>query len=628
VLIFTSLLTGLFFLVMGFFKLGWLVRYIPFPVVGGFLAGTGLLLIQASFGVMTDLPLTLPNILVLMQPDQLIRWMPGVIIAIVLLTGLKKIDHILIMPGIIIGAVLLLYLVLLVTGTSIDEAIQRGLLLGEFSKEATWQPLRIAHLFSINWKLILGQSGNIASIFTLSIMSLLLNATGLELAIERDIDIDHELRAAGVANILSGLGGGMIGYQALSESALSFRLGARGRLVGVGIGVITILILFTSASILTFFPKMILGGLLLFLGIEFLVEWVISGWKKLSRIDYSIVMLILIVIATTDFLMGVGIGLLATVLLFVVNYSRVGAIHHTLSGSERRSNVERDERQWHKLQELGDHTYILELQGYIFFGTAYALLEKIQSRINDQNRLPVRYVILDFQRVSELDSSAVFSFIKCRQSAETHNIIILLTHVSEKIKHKLALSGLLDDDSLDDKRNIRLFPDLDHGLEWCEDRLLGKAKFPEMRVPTTLDERLVDQGFPQNMIPQLMKYIERVNIEADGYLIRQGDVAEDLYFVESGRLSIYLEMGNDKKMRLQTLSRRTVVGELGLYINLQRTASIIAEGTCVAYRLTKSDLAEIKKKDPDLAAAVHEFIACLLARRLADTTQLLAALDQ
>ena len=55
----TTLLTGVFFLALGFFKLGGLVRFVPYPVVGGFLAGTGWLLVQGSFGVMAGFPLTL-----------------------------------------------------------------------------------------------------------------------------------------------------------------------------------------------------------------------------------------------------------------------------------------------------------------------------------------------------------------------------------------------------------------------------------------------------------------------------------------------------------------------------------------------------------------------------------------
>jgi SulP family sulfate permease len=80
----TTLLTGVFYLALGFFKLGKLVRFIPYPVVGGFLAGTGWLLLQGSFGVMADFSLTFQNIPALLEPDQLILWVPGVLFALIL----------------------------------------------------------------------------------------------------------------------------------------------------------------------------------------------------------------------------------------------------------------------------------------------------------------------------------------------------------------------------------------------------------------------------------------------------------------------------------------------------------------------------------------------------------------
>lgn len=170
----TSFLTGLFLLGLGYFKLGGLVRFIPYPVIGGFLAGTGWLLTRGSIGVMADYSLTLSNIEVLLQPDQLIQWLPGVLFAFVLLISLHRISHYLIMPSILISAILVFYLGLLVTDTSLNEAIERGLLLGDTLREVNWQPLHFSSLLVANWSAILGQVGNIAIILILSVIGLLI----------------------------------------------------------------------------------------------------------------------------------------------------------------------------------------------------------------------------------------------------------------------------------------------------------------------------------------------------------------------------------------------------------------------------------------------------------------------
>ena len=616
-----ALLTGVFFLALGFFKLGGLVRFVPYPVVGGFLAGTGWLLVQGSFSVMADFSLTLRNLPALFQPDQLILWLPGVLFALVLFFGLRRIHHFLALPGILLGAVVLFYLALLLTGTSIDHAIDQGLLLGRVSGEAAWQPLTLKNLLAANWAAILGQSGNIAIILILSLVGLLLNASALELAIRRDVDLNRELRAAGLTNLLSGLGGGMVGYHALSLSTLSYRMGARGRLPGLVAGAVCALLLFAGSALLAFFPKPILGGLLFFLGLDFLVEWVITAWRKLSWAEYAVVLLILVVIGVTNFLIGVAVGLVTMIVLFVLNYSRINVVHHALSGAEMSSNVERCAYHRRVLtSDLGRHIYILELQGFIFFGTANALLERIRTRLGEAEQAPVHYIILDFRRVTGLDSSAVLSFVKGKQLAEAQGITLVLTHLSARIQHRFELGGLTEKD-----KGVHVFADLDHGLEWCEEALLDLKQITTLHVPVTLRSQLADSGFEKADTARLMAFLERVDAAPGETLIRQGGEADKLYFIERGTVSVYLEVEGGERVRLQTLGLGTAVGELGLYLGTRCTASVIADSPVTAYRLTRTALTAMKEQEPTLAATFHAFAAHLLSERLAATTRTLEA---
>jgi SulP family sulfate permease len=526
------------------------------------------------------------------------------------------------MPGVIIAAILLFYLVLLVTGTSMKEAIQNGLLLGDAISEVNWQPLHFRSLMAADWSAIFGQAGNITIILFLSMIGLLINTSALEISFEQDIELNHELQTAEFANILSGLSGGMVGYHTLDASTLCRHIGSWGRLVGMLAGVMCLAVLFAGASLLVFFPKPILGGLLFFLGMNFLYDWVIKGWSKLSKVDYLVVILILAVIVTTGFLAGVAVGLAVMIILFVVNYSRVEVIRRAMSGSEMRSNVERHEHQWRTLNKKGDQIFILELQGFIFFGTANAILENVRVRLINKERLPVRFIILDFRRVCGLDSSAVFSFRKCRQISKDKGAKLVFTGLIDKIFHQLEISDLFTTDV-----KIHQFPDVDRGLEWCEDCLLEEQGVAMGTMPVSLYERLVSAGFQDIVATRLIKNLDQVKFEQGEYLVHQGEKADDLYFIEQGQLSIYLELENGERLRLQTLDMRTLVGELGLYLDSERTASIIADKPSVTYRLPRSVLIEIKEKDPELAADLHEFVACLLAERLADTTKLLATLS-
>jgi len=617
----SAVLTGLFFVALGFFKLGKLVRFAPYPVVGGFLAGTGWLLVQGSFDVLAGSPLTLANIPALFQPEHLILWIPGLLFALVLFFGLQRIQHFLAMPGILLGAIALFYLALLITGTSIEGATDSGLLLGRVAGEIGWQPLALKNLLSADWAAILGQSGNLAILLMLSLVAFLLNASSLELAIRRDVDLNRELQSAGFANLLSGLGGGMAGYHALSLSALSYRIGARGRLPGLLAGAICVALLFSGSALLAFFPVPILGGLLLFLGLDFLVDWVGRGWSRLSRPEYGVVLLILVVIAAAGFLIGVAVGLVAMILLFILSYSRINVVHHAGTGAEIRSSVERCAYHRQVLaKELGPYIYVLELQGFLFFGTANALLDEIRARVNDADQPPLRYIVLDFRRVAGLDSSAVLSFVKGQQLAEAQGIILVLTHLSGRIREQLALGGMFEDEV-----GVRIFPDLDHGLEWCEEELLEVEGVTAMHLPVTLRAQLADSGFEKANTARLMEFLERVEVEAGETLIRQGQEADQLYFIERGSVVVCLETEGGERVRLQTLGLGTAVGELGLYLGATTTASVIAESPTVAYRLTRVALARMKDEEPELAATFHEFVAHLLSERLTATTRTLEA---
>jgi CRP-like cAMP-binding protein len=119
--------------------------------------------------------------------------------------------------------------------------------------------------------------------------------------------------------------------------------------------------------------------------------------------------------------------------------------------------------------------------------------------------------------------------------------------------------------------------------------------------------------------------LDRVDIKRGEYLIQQGDEADDLYFIELGNVSIYLEIEGGERVRLQTLGLGTAVGELDLYLGTSSTASVIADSPTVAYRLTRAALSRMKEEEPELAATFHEFVAHLLSERLAATTRTLEA---
>ena len=107
---------------LGLFKLGNLIRFIPYPVIGGFLAGAGWLLVRGAFSVMIGSNPSLSDLPSMLAVDMLIKWLPGLLLAVLLLLILRRHNHYMIVHGLILDATGLFYLVLRLLGISLAQA--------------------------------------------------------------------------------------------------------------------------------------------------------------------------------------------------------------------------------------------------------------------------------------------------------------------------------------------------------------------------------------------------------------------------------------------------------------------------------------------------------------------------
>ena len=619
--ILTSIFSGLFFLLIGGFRLSRFVRFIPYPVVGGFIAGTGLLLVQGAMGVMLGQPFGLGDLNLLFQPNNLLLWIPGVLFGALVLIASRRFNHFLTYPVLLLGTVTLFYILMRVNGFSIDKMREMGLLLGPFPQGALWKPLNLALLTQVDWNVILSEGSNMAAVAIISLVSLLLNASALELVAQKDMDLDRELVSTGLANLAGGLGGSSVGYHTLGISSLAFRMGISNRLVPLLAAAVTAVTLLFGASVLSLVPKLIAGGLILFVGLSFLTEWLYDAWFQLPRTDYLLVWLILIVVGVVGFLQGVGTGIVIAVVLFVVNYSRIDIVKDALSGTSYKSSTERPFEQRQLITRLGERLQILRLQGFIFFGTSQVLVNRINLRLKDLAAEKLHYLILDFQHVSALDSSAVFSFIRLRQLANTHKFFLVLTDLNAETKRKLERAGLSEKDEW-----IRFFQSLDYGMEWCESNLLLQEGGSAVLRAGSVKGQLRKLFSEEKQIDRFMSYLRQEEVQQYHIVINRGDAPDSMYFVDSGQLTTRLEISKGKFIRLQTQGGGTMVGEMGLFLKQSRTATVVADTRTVLYKLSLDEYQRMMQNDPELVFQLHQWIGRVLSVRLAQNNQTLETL--
>jgi len=619
-LMLASLLMGLLFVALGICKLGGLIRFIPYPVIGGFMAATGWLLLGGSIVLMTGMGLQWANLPHLLASDSIAEWAPGVIFGLVALFATRRFRHAMCFPALLAVALALFYLLTMLSGIDLAEAAARGWLLGPFPEGGGGLPIKLTLITDADWSVVIAQLPSVGTILLISVIGLLLNASALELAIKKDVNLNQELRAAGLANLLAAPFGGMIGYHSLGSSVLANRMEAQTRIVGLTVAVVCGGMFLAGTSLLSYLPKFLLGGLVAFIGFDFLLDWLYGTWRKLKRFEYMIVVLIFAVSITVGFLQGVAVGILASSILFILEYSRIQVVKHAFSGSYFRSNVDRADRQLTRLRDLGSQILVLELQGFIFFGTATRLLERVRMRLQRMEE-PLRFLVLDFRLVSGLDSSAVMSFIKMKQLAESQAFQVIFANLPPGTRDQLDASNLLPPSA----DGVHTFDDCDRAIEWCENDLLHGAGLDPYDYDEALGNFLERELGAPDKAKRVMAYLERLDLEKGAHLMRQGDTTDALYFIEAGKVAVELELEEEEPVRLRSIGPGTV-GEIGLYVGLPRTASVVAEGDCTVYRLGASVLARMEREDLDLAAAFHKFIARRLARRLANTTEVLQSI--
>lgn len=618
-IIVTTVMAGVVFLMLGIFKLGGLVRFLPYPVIGGFLAGTGWLLTIGGIGAMVDTPLGVAWF----EPRLFSHWLPGALLGVMIFISVRRFNKPFTLPLILGIAIVLFYMVSALTNTSFEQLGTQGWLLSSIPSGNLWQfPLNAEILSQVNWPVLLSQLPSLAPAAIISVIALLLNAGGLELLIKRDINLNRELIAAGVGNLAAGSMGGLIGYQAISLSALNQTMSGGKRLVGVLTALTVGATIFFGASVLIYIPKMMLGAVLVFLGIALLFEWIYEAWFKFTKIDFGVILSILAVIILSGFLQGILTGLVLTIIMFVLSYSRVGVIKFALSGTEYRSRVTRGAQQQQILEAHGDQLYILKLQGFIFFGTANSIFDQVREYVENKPAHAVRFVLLDFAQVSGLDSTGLLSFTRMLQWGQEKRVTLVLASLSERMRDQFRHSGLRTQPGC-----LHFSPDLDHGVEWCENEIIT-AFSTATQDKTSLAAQLMAIMNGVGDAEELVHHMNRREFAAGDYLIRQGDEPDMIFFIESGQVTAQVEAPGKSPLRLETMRGGRTVGELGFYLGIPRTAAVVVDEPSVIYSLSRQELTHIEGSHAEVANVFHRIIVRLLGERVVHLIRTVNALER
>ncbi len=615
-------LAGLCLLAMGVFRLGRLIRFIPYPVMGGFLAGMGWLILTGALGVILGQTLTLENAHVLLSPYNIAKWLPALIFAVAIGVVTRRTGSPFVLPIAVIVAFGVFYLSVWGLDLSLVQLRSEGWMFLPLSQHGIWLPWDSNLLVGVHWGAIWPEAPKVSALVAITATSVLFASSGIELSVRRDLDLDRELRAAGIANLLAGAGSGAAGFQGLGLTLLSHQLGAPYRMVGIIVAIVCASMLLFGGALLAYMPIPIFGGLLLWIGILLLYEWMIEAYARMPRREYLIIVLMVAVIASVGPLVGVSVGLFFAVVMFALEYSRVEIVKYAVTGEDFESSIEHNADDRHFLTRKGRQLLVLRLQGFVFFGTVHKLQQLVTARLRNNNEPELRFLLLDCQDVTGLDSSAARGFMKIGQLVQRANGAVVVANLRASVRDQLAATRTPSSGSA-----LRVFDDLDRSVEWCEEQLLQSwADRPKPSETACIGDQLERIFGEVESSRVMLRYLDKIDLQSDAVLIQQGETSRDIFFIESGRVSVLLETPESAPVRVRTLLAGTMVGEISFCLGQQRSASVVTETGTTVWRLNYMALERMTAEAPEIAASFNSYLVRTLAERLTQTTRLVRLL--
>lgn len=609
-LVFTAatLLSGVLFFALGAARWGAYFRFVPYFVVGGFLAATGWFLIAGGFRLATGRSMTFASITASWSMFDGIKTATSVSVLILLLSIRKWIKSPLAMPiallGLWLGSVFLLWLL----GVSKPE---HGWYLRSLGVLTPWWPLEALQDNHVLWKRPVVLTLELLAVTIVALISLVTKVASIEVGRETAGDLDAEFRAHGLGNLVAGLCGGIASSLQIGTSRLLEQLGATSRFSGVVCAIVLGGIALSSFDLPGWIPTPIIAGLIFFLGYTFLVD---AFWRPLSQRAWFDILLsigIMMVCIQYGYLIGVLAGLISACLLFAINYARIGVVRRHATRAQFSGFVTRSTAANDYLKEVGDSIQIYWLTGYIFFGSSESVFERVRRDIRALPAGRVSYVVLDFSAVSGSDSSAILSLTKLRSFCDKQNIILIYCSLTLANRRTLALRGFFGG-----KSRHQNFENLNVALAWCEERLLEKESMGSGNRIEKFDSWLQDQLGSSVKVDDFIKYLKRRQFPSAEVLYREGETADTIDLIASGELAIELTKEDGERVRVRRLATHTVVGEMGFFRQSVRSATVTADGPATLFTLSREKFEQMRNERPDLASAFDDFIKRLLADRL------------
>jgi SulP family sulfate permease len=616
----TVLIAGMGQVAFGVFGLGNIVKFVPQPVVAGFMNAIAFLLIAKQLKPLMGVDGKISFFEILQYPDTIqgFTLIAGVVTITAILFAKRYAKSI---PASVVGLGVgtAAYYLLQSVGQAASPArvighiqtgwpqpylfTQFGAQLGNLDFRALLPPLIVSGL-------IIGLIGSMESLLSSVVSD---NLTGMR------HNNSKELIGQGAGNIACSIFGALPGAGSIPRSSANYKAGGRTRLSGMLCGILILLAVNLLGQFIGKIPLTVIAGIIIVVGYTLFDRWsfnlirkVFSTRKhrKAALVNLFLTAIVMVITITINLIAAVVIGIVIASALFI---SKVGKfiVRRQYSGDRVHSRKMRNSTHTKALEKMGGQISVVELQGPLFFGSAEHLAEKIDNLLTNSPT----YFILDMKRVNEIDSTGANIILRIKKRVESANKHFLLSNMHENP----VLWDFLEAMNVTPRLNgHHIFPDTDAALEWAEDHLLQcQAAYRNMSkaVPLSrmdllrhLSKQELDL-FHENLVPERYAKGEMI--------IQENDTKRDLYLLVEGSVTVKIHLpGKNYDKRLYTYASGIVFGEIAFLDGGSRSAGVWAHEDCAVLRLPFDNFERLRSQHPELTTNLIKNIALELGQRL------------
>ncbi len=419
----TICLAGIFQIILGLIKVGDLIKYVPYPVISGFMSGVGAIIVllqinplfgHDAYGNVLQTVKSYFHILQNVNPQCLIL---GILTLLIVYFTPKKIGKII--PSSLLALIMATVVAVVCKfNVPVIGEIPTGLphfQLGLISIKEFYAIVPVA--------LTLAVLGSIDSLLTSLVADSMTRTKH---------NSNKELIGQGLGNAVAGMFGGIAGAGATMRTAVNIKSGGTDRLSGVVHCILLAVILIFLAPVASKIPLCVLSAILIKVGFDIIDYKFLSIAKSVPRKEFAVMGIVFFLTVFYDLIFAVAVGIVLASILFAAS----------VSASTKISSVKIDEMDDVNDDIFDDERYkklisFIRIDGAFFFGSSACVLNQIEK-----NSQGVKCVVLYCKRVVTIDVSAIFVLEEIIERFESHGVKVILVMKDWQMVDKILHAGL------------------------------------------------------------------------------------------------------------------------------------------------------------------------------------------